>query len=130
MRKSLLYLVTFSCMAVCHAQAGERFAAQGMFCRTAESATTFVKTWNRHNAAEASRKINEDAGKTMCSLGTILLEEVERTDKLTLPTGTWQLVKINIWGSIDSGVAVTYPDPIEGYTYVEVQDPEKLGQAI
>ncbi len=107
----------------------DKFSAEGMFCSSPEGATAFVHAWNGKNSAEAADVINKAAGKNVCSLGVLLLEEVERTTKITVATGTWQLVKVNIWGVVDAGATINFPAPLAGYTYIQVELP-KLGQAI
>lgn len=107
----------------------DKFSAEGMFCKTPEAATAFVHAWNGHNSADAANGINTAAGKPLCSSGILLLEEVERTTKMTTDTGTWQLVKVNIWGVVNGAAIVNFPKSVEGYTYIQVDLP-KLGQAI
>lgn len=118
-----------SCTVASPVLAGDKFSADGMFCKTPESATAFVHGWNGKNSADVANGINAAAGQPLCSSGMVLLEEVERTTKVTVATGTWQLVKVNIWGIVDSGNIVNFPKAVEAYTFIQVELP-KLGQAI
>lgn len=118
------------CTVAFQATAGDRFTAQGAFCDTADTATDFVKNFNGKNARETIDTVNKKAGSTACALGRVILEEVERTTSLTNELGTWQLVKLHVWGAdAGGGMMLAFTQPLTQWTYIKVEGPT-LGQAI